>query len=216
MSLSEWILVCSYIPLLVTVAYGFWRYHHFGRELRIFSWFIFLSGFIQFTSLILWLLDQNNLPLLHLYVPLRFILLVWFYQILLTGYLHKRVLHWAAGLLVLFSLFNTLFLQDAFTFNSNALTLESVLMVVLSLSTFSLHLNEWVRTKKKRVLSSLNWINSGIFLYYASNLLLFYFGQSIMHVLPVELSRFSWVLHALFSSVMYVCFFIGLWNHPRN
>jgi hypothetical protein len=62
----------------------------------------------------------------------------------------------------------------------------------------------------------LTWINSGLFIYYVSSLLIFYFGQVITDTFSKELNRYMWIFHAFFSLVMYSCFFVGLWKRPKS
>lgn len=210
----KYILIGSHLPILVVCIYTMVIYRKLPRLFKVFGIFIFTTAIIQAISLIMALSKQNNLPLLHFYVPLGFILLIWFYHHILEGFINKRILIFTAILFSLFSIGNSLLFQPFLTFNSNALTVESVLLVILSISTYSFLLNTIVR-RNPQLISSLNWINSGIFIYYTSNLLLFYFGSKILSVsFPKEYSLYSWVLHSFFSIIMYTCFFIGLWKRP--
>lgn len=215
MSLAKWTLLITFIPLLLTFGYAIRYFAKLGRELQVFSYFIFFSTLVQLISLFFWSNGWNNMPLLHFYVPLGFMGIAWFYATLLKGFLHPRVLWGLALLFLIFSGINSWVIQNVYTFNTYALTVESVLVVILSLSTFTLHLNQWVKSRKQRVLTSLDWINSGLFIYYASNLLFFYFGDALTRFSP-EIRRLSWFPHSFFSIVMYSCFFVGLWKYPKT
>ncbi|MBI1767238.1 MAG: hypothetical protein HYR67_02555 [Bacteroidetes bacterium] len=204
------------MPVLVTTAYGLFIYKRLIEELKIFSWFLFLSGFIQLVSSLLWFNRQNNLPLLHLYVAAGFVCLAWFYASVLKDFVNQKIIWGAAILFTLFTVINSLFVQNILTFNSYALTTESVLIIILSLFTFIVLLNDIVKEKRMPLIKSLNWINSGLFIYYTSSLLIFYFGDLFTRKFPVYLNQYTWVLHAFFSLVMYSCFFVGLWKRPRN
>jgi hypothetical protein len=69
----------------------------------------------------------------------------------------------------------------------------------------------WIPERK-----TLNWINSGIFIYYSSSLLIFYFSDAMARVLPIYLNQNIWILHSLFSMIMYSCFIVALWKRPKN
>lgn len=212
MSFSRIVIIVSHIPVLLTVVYAALHYRKLGPELKAFSRFIFLSGFIQFASLLLWFLQRNNMPLLHLYVAAGFACLAWFYRVVLSGFVSARLI---TGVIVLFLLFtgiNSLFIQDIFTFNSNALVAESVLVIILALFTFIFLLNDVVKETGRHDGRSLAWINSGLFIYYSSALLIFYFGASLMRLFPTSLNLQAWVFHAFFSIIMYTCFLVGLWK----
>lgn len=156
------------------------------------------------------------MPLLHVYVAGGFFCLALFYKTVLHDFISEKII-W--GMIISFFLFtfsNSLFVQNIFTYNSNALTVESVLVIILSLFTFILLLNDIVRETRPRLIKSLNWINSGLFIYYSSSLLIFYFGDIITVFSSSDLVKYIWVLHSFFSMVMYTCFFVGLWKRPMN
>lgn len=204
------------LPVLVTSSYGLIVYRRLTGELKIFSWFLFLSGIIQIISSILWFNKKNNLPLLHLYVAGGFLCLAWFYATVLKGFINQKIIWAGAILFTCFTVINSLFFQQINTFNSNALTVESVLVIIMSLFTFIALLNDIVKEQKLRLIKSLNWINSGLFIYYTSSLLIFYFGDLFTKRFPVFLNQYTWTLHTLFLLVMYSCFFVGLWKRPRS
>lgn len=212
MNLPEIIIVAAHIPVLIAVGYAAVRYRELGPELKVFSWFLFLSGVIQFVSLYFWFHHWNNMPLLHVYVAGGFVCLAWFYKMVLGGWINAGIIWLAAALFLLFSVVNSLFIQPVLTFNSNALTVESVLIVILSLFTFLFLLNDSVKERGGQGIISLNWINSGLFIYYSSSLLFFYFGSTIMQQFSVNLSQYAWIYHSFFSVVMYTCFSIGIWR----
>lgn len=216
MNFSKAIVLLSDIPVLATVVYAALLYNTFSKPLKVFSVFLFLSGIIQFITLFLWFMGKNNMPLLHLYVAAGFPCLVWFYQTILGNFISVRIM-WvtAAGFLV-FTIINSLFVQDIFRFNSNALTVESILIIILALFTFIFFLNDTMKETGIKDIKSLTWINSGLFIYHLSCLLIFYFGDTIIFRLSEELSRLTWVFHAFFSIVMYTCFFIGLWKRSKT
>jgi hypothetical protein len=214
-TVSRYILILSNIPLFISVIYAAAIYKKLGSELKLFSLFLFFSGGIELISGILWFNSMNNLPLLHLYVAGGFVFLSLFYKKVLEGFIDPRIINGIMAAFLTFTLVNSVFIQPIFTFNSNALTVESILIMILSLSTFILMMNDLVKRKRLGLASSLNWINSALFVYYSSNLIIFYFGNLITHSLSKEFSLQTWMLHAFFSTVMYVCFSLGLWYRPK-
>jgi hypothetical protein len=191
------------------------RYRGLSHVLRVFAWFIYLSGVIQFASLLLWYNKMNNMPLLHLYVAVGFVFLAWFYRTVLDGFIHSRIIWWVAILFVLFSLSNSVFLQSVFIFNSNALIVESLLIVVLSLFTFIFLLNSTVRDAGIADIKSISWINSGLFVYFLSSFLIYYFSNVMVIQFSAALRHKAWVLHTMFSIVMYISFLIALWKRSK-
>jgi hypothetical protein len=213
---SKYIIIISHLPLLITFGYALITFGKQQKILKVFSCFLFLSYVIQFASLLFWFNGMNNMPLLHAYVGTGFLLLSLFYKKVLEGFISAVLIYSIAGVFFILTLLNSLFVQSVYTFNSYALTLESVLLIIFSLTTYILLLDKTVKEKRKSMVSSINWINSGIFMYYVSNLLIFYFSGYFKKYFSREFNHYTWVLHAFFSVVMYTFFFIGLWKRPRD
>lgn len=212
MSVTKIIIILSHIPVFAVTLYVLFIYKSLKSDLRAFAGFLFCSGILQLISFVLWFFKINNLFVLHALVPLGFLFLIAFYRIVLKDFLNKAILS-AVGIgFLVFSAINTCFFQDLQTFNSYALTVECILLLILSLSTYMLFLNKAVIKQDQQTIISLNWINSGLFIYHASTLLIFYFGEFITKNVSLELSRYTWVVHSFFSIIMYGCFFMGLWK----
>lgn len=213
---AKYIIILSHLPIFITSGYALITFRKQASILRVFSWFLFLSYLIQFASLLFWFNHKNNMPLLHIYVGAGFLMLAIFYKKVLEEFISGILIYSVAGLFLILTALNSIYLQPVNTFNSYALTLESVLLIIFSLTTYFLLLNEVVKEKRKAIISSINWINSGIFIYYVSNLLIFYFSDYFYKYFSAEINRYTWVLHSFFSVVMYTFFFIGLWKQPKN
>jgi hypothetical protein len=156
------------------------------------------------------------MPLLHIYVAAGFPLLVRFYKTVLGNSISSKLLWTVVILFLVFTAINSLYVQDIFRFNSNALVLESVLIIILALFTFIFFLNSTIREAGIHDIKSLTWINSGLFVYYLSCLLIFYFGDTILFCFSKDASRLTWIFHAFFSMTMYTCFLIGLWKRSKT
>ncbi len=212
MSVTKIILILSHVPVFAVALYAAFIYKTLPTGLKLFSWFLFCSGILQLISLILWFQGINNLFILHLLVPLGFVFLTAYYRNVLEGFLNKTVLSGTAIGFVIFSVINTVFFQPLSVFNSFALTTSCVVLIILSLSTYMLLLDKSSELHRRPSYAGLNRINSGLFIYHASTLLIFYFGEYITSHIGLELSRYTWVAHSFFSVVMYYCFWRGLWN----
>jgi hypothetical protein len=212
MGLTESIIIASHIPIAVSAVYALAVYKQLGPELKVFSFFLFFSAVIQLSALGLALNRINNLPLLHIYVAAGFFLLTIFYKKILNGFIHPRII-WGIGIsFLVYTVLNTLFFEPIRTFNSMALTVESILVVILSLVTFIVLLNDIARERRSSIIKSINWINSGLFIYYSSSLLIFYFTRNF----PLSINQYTWILHSFLSIAMYSCFYIGLWKRQRR
>lgn len=215
-SIANFVINYSDIPAFLVGLYTIYIYRKLPGEMKYFSWFIFISFVVQIVASILFYFDENNLPVLHVYTVLGFLALIAFYNQIFDG-LIKPVLLWVIAIgFTIYSILNSAFIQGITTFNSYALSVESILIITLSLTTFVFLMNDIVKEKRLAIVKSLSWINSGLFIYYASSLLVFYFGNMIIQLSYTPLLRYTWFLYALFSIIMYICFFIGLWKLPKK
>jgi hypothetical protein len=202
-------------PLVVASLIAAKNYLRFPSELKVISWYVFVSVIVQFLSQYLAAQKINNLYLLHIFVPVSFVFFSVFYQKVFEHFIHRNVLWCILVVFVCLSTFNSVYWQDISSFNSYTLSLESALLIIYSLSLFALFLNESVRKEKKTVLASLLWINAGILMYYASGLLIFYFGDLLMHISKVRF-RISWLFHSFIYVVQFTCISIGLWKYQKK
>jgi hypothetical protein len=216
MSLAQYIIVLAHLPVFITAGFAARVYQRLGKELRTFAWLLFLSGIIQVISLVCWFNKINNFPLLHLYTPLSFISMAAFYVQVLQGFIKPRVIWGVAIAFTCYTLLNSLFVQGIFSFNSYALTVQAVLVVIVTLSAYMLFLQKATKASRGQLMKSFHWINSGLFIYYSSSLLIFNLGGLFARYFSPEMIRYIWVVHDFFSVIMYTCFFIGLCKQTRN
>lgn len=209
------VLIISCIPIIVTAAYAAIIYKRFGKTLKLFSLFLFLSAIIQIASGLAWWFKINNMPLLHLYTATGFVFIALFYRQIFLETLDGRIILVVIGIFLFFAIYNAIPFQLLFRFNSNVLTVESILIIIFSLAAFILLLNEHAQNIRIPDSKSIRWINSGLLIFYSSNLLMFYFGDIMNRSFPVYLSQYTWILHNFFSVITYSCFFIGLWKHQK-
>jgi hypothetical protein len=209
------VLILSCIPIIVTASYAVIIYKRLGKTLKLFSFFLFLSAIIQIASGLAWWARLNNMPLLHLYTATGFVLIALFYRQIFREALDGRLILVIIIIFLLYAIYNAIPFQLLFRFNSKVLTVESVLVIIFSLATFILFLNEHEQNIRIPESKSIRWINSGLLIFYSSNLLMFYFGDIMNRSFPVYLSQYTWILHDCFSAIMYFCFFIGLWKHHK-
>lgn len=195
--------------IAVPVVVALLRFRCLGAAMRIMAVYVFLAGLTQVFSSYLSAHRQNNLWVLHLYTPLEFACIVWYYSVVLKNFLKKWV--FAAGAIGfgLLSVLNTAFLQDAQTFNTYARSLEGVLVILICLL--------WCyRTLVEMKIKQLEqapefWVNTGLLLYYSGNVLLFAFSNYIMGI-NRALNLYIWAFHALFSLLLYFFITVGLWK----
>lgn len=208
------------LEIVLVTLYALLSYKKISQPLKSFCWFIFLSGAVEAISKILFYKAINNLPLLHIYVAIGCILLARFYERVLDGYINKNIIRSMTIVFLLFTIVNSIFIQPLTTFNSYALTLESIIIVILTLTTFIVMMDDVVKQRRREMSAGITWINSGLFIYFSSSLVIFqlqffFDADRTFKFFSREFNIQAWMLHAFFSMIMYFCFFMGLWRSIR-
>jgi hypothetical protein len=171
--------------------------------------YVVIVVIVQFLASILADQKINNLPLLHVYTPLEFLCIGWFYAIALRGFVLQRNI-W--GMIIGFgvlSVLNSIFLQDITTFNTYARSLQGILVIILSLMWCYRALSEMTISRLED--EPVFWVNTGFLLYFSGGVLLFAFSNYILQI-NRSLNMYIWGFHALFSVLLYIFISIGLWK----
>lgn len=216
MNFSLFIFIVFYILVFAASGYALIVHQKLEKELKMLSWWLIITGALHLIAFVLFLAHKNNLYVLHVLVPARFFLLLLVYKQILQPHFQSWMLVVFGGGFVLYSLLNSLFLEPVNSFNSNAMTVESVLLVILSISAYILLLNKQEQQKLKVSGRSVVWFNGGVFLYYTSSLILMYFGDYIIRVINAEWSRYIWLMHGFFMVILYYCFWRALWDRKTT
>lgn len=210
------IVYSAYLPIGIAAIFSVRNFKRLEMEFRALSIFIFISALAQGTSEVLAYHEMNNLPISHAYALLGFWPLMLFYRGILRPFIPNW---WFAAMgygFTLFAILNSIFWQPLNTFNSIALAAEALLLIIMSLSAFILSLNEEMNAHVLPKLKSLNLVNSGIFIYFSGNLILFYNGDVIMHAISTYWSKHTWLAPAVLTGILHTCLAIGLWKSPKK
>ncbi len=157
------------IPFLI----GLVTFRHFTAELRIFFMFVAYGVFNEFLSAFVVKIVgvNNNLPLLHLYGLVTFLILGIFYRYLLAGYIKQKWIDIIIALYAIYYLINSLFLQSIYEFPGVARAIGTFIILLLIILYFVKVMQE---AKIRNLFAEpVIWISGALLIYYAYNL--FYF-----------------------------------------
>lgn len=181
------------------------------KPLLVLFIYLLMAAVVDIAASVMASMGIHNLWLLHLYTVLETVILLFFFlQIIHTR--KARSLIWV--LLIAFplaSVCNALFLQKPAVFNTYTRSIEAIIIIVIS----SFY---WINNSKENQTvawtdSSLNWIISGLLLYFASALFLFLFSNYISLLRKAKPSDpvydIIWVSHGMLVVIMYLFFGIG-------
>lgn len=199
------IVVPSSITLPITLAIvAKWYYF---RSLSPIFWYLVCSGTINAAAAILAFHSVNNLPLLHIYTIVEFLFLSVFLSRMLKNPTTIRLLKAAQFIFPVFCVFNFLFLENVFIFNSYARVPEALIIILLCIS----YLNEWydATADTRNLYSPEIWITVGLLLYFSTALVLFAFLNYISHIPDHATIMVIWNIHATLVLMMYMLFTKG-------
>ncbi len=203
------IISAASLFIALPVAVALIRYRQLNVTMRAIALYVFLGGLIQVSSSYISSYKQNNLWLLHLYTPLEFACIAWFYCHAFKGFVKKSAFVWVGLGFAVLSAFNSAFLQNTETFNTYARSLEGILVIVFCLMWCYRTLLEM---KIKRLEQDpVFWVNTGFLLYFSGTVLLFAFSNYIVNI-NHALNLYIWAFHALFSILLYFFITISLWK----
>jgi hypothetical protein len=200
--LSSWFVI---VPLLVCAK----NYRSLNLPVRIIFYHLITAFAVERTAHILMNLFVNNMPLLHFYTVTEFLFISTFLKLQLHSKSVRKTITVIQTLFVIFSIFNSIFIQQIREFNSYSRSLEAMILIVLILYLFASEIRN--PTPKNSVNTGFNWINSGLIIYFTSNLFLFalnnYYDPTNKKIYEI-----FWTVHAALCISMYSLISIGIWK----
>ncbi len=197
-----------FIPLLPLII-GLFRYKRLSLSQKIIVLLVFVASSINiYSSYQGIILKQNNMPSLHLLTLLEFSAVAAYFYTLYPKRLKKPLLI-SSILFIVFSLFNSLWLQDQYTYNSYARGLESFLLLTYAMVYF-LH---WISNgdSLKLFQSPHFYMTSGLLFYFSATQFLFLFKNHLA-INTKWLVGLAFDVHLLVVIIYYSLLSVGLWK----
>lgn len=202
--------IAVYIVALPLLA-GALRWKRHSRMQRLLFFYLCLLFPLQIVADQLAAHQINNMPLAHLYTALEFGVLLWIFRL---GWPRpwRAAFFWGIlGAYYAWTLLATLFLEPLHTFNAWGRSTEGFLFICISLAWFIAVMQELRIVRLYR--SFMFWISAGTLLYFAGNLLIFIFGQSIL-AMDTATSYEVWTIHAVLNILLYFIYTISFLCPP--
>lgn len=206
----------TYIPLIMVSVWCWLNFKYLRSEFKVLSIFVFVSFVTQAMAELLAEFGINNMSLSHGYTIIGFLVLTRFYRPVLKPFFPVKWFNLIDIGFTVLAVLNIVFWQSLLTFNSVSLTAEAVILIILSLATFILTLNEELNQHLRNMQQSINWINAGILIYYSGSLLLFFNGNAVIHIISRYWSAYTWLIYAVLMAILFTCLLIGLWKSPKE
>jgi len=179
-----------------------------SSKIRILTLYLMLSMLALVTSFVFWKKSINNLPITHVFTLVEFLLLLWFFSKLLTGFISKRIFLLLGIFFLFFSLIDSFFLEDIYSFNSLGRSVEALIFIVLSFCWF-LKLLKGEQSSSSSESEGISYIVAGFFIYFSGSVMLFSFSNYI-NEMTHSLSLNIWSIHTFLLVIMYLALTLGL------
>lgn len=188
--------------VMLPITVGFIYYPKLGSGSRLILVYTLVAALFNLSAVALAHRFHNNMPVFHLYAVFEFILCTLFFrQVLMGTKMARYIPHLIIGF-ILFSILNSLFLQNIYSFNSYPRSLSAFVSILFCLVFMYRSLDP--RMMKADHSRSTLLISLGLFLYFSGSLLLFIFGQILNHSRTA--AELGWGIHASLILLMYVLF----------
>lgn len=151
----------------------------------------------------------NNLPLLHIYTILEFIIWSLFYKALL-----KDKPFFGKGFPIFITIItslliaNSIYLEPIFGFNSNAKALVQIILIGYSMHYFFSSYGKIDFSKPGKQADLL--INFAVILYYSGSLFIFMFMKTLMNRNMMDSTRGFWFFNAFLLLIFQIIIFIAV------
>lgn len=143
---------------------------------------------------------RNNMPVAHIFNPIQLSVWGYFFYKNFSNIKAKKIIKWVTIAMILFSIFNTLFIQPIKTFPDNFIKLETMLLIISGAYLFiqQLELPSGINIFKEPV-----FVTSVAILWF--NLLSFLFFLLLAYMIANKISTVNMrVLHFFSNYVYYV------------
>lgn len=206
------ILVVINAVLVIALSFG-----RIPQEISALRGFLLIDAVTEWLAKWLAVLQVNNLPLLHLYTPLEFWAISWFYKVVFAEWaLFQRYFYpWVIGISVLL-MGNSIFLEPLTGFNSNAKTLTQIIIITYSIAYFFRSFGKTDFSEKRALAIAL--INVGILFYYSGSLFIFMFSKALNSPefqTNTSVQVFFWMLNGALFLLFQILIFIATWKVAR-
>ncbi len=188
---------------------GILRYRYLTTGLKWIFWFVVFATIIQLTSRAMVKMGYYNVPLMHVYVPIKFLFYSMAYKHFLAGFIPVKVIYGIAASFVSFSVINTLFIQSVTQYNSYVRAVGGIIIIAYAILYFMKALRELNIPKLRK--EPLIWFNAGALVNFSGNFFVFILSNLLLNH-STQLSLISWRVNSVIGSLFYIVIAIAFWK----
>lgn len=208
--LADWCTYLSMYSIVIPAGIGVLCYSQFNGLQKL---LFLLVGFTLIGDLGNDLLTQfeiSNLPGIHFFTLLQFILLVMIFEKGVFPLLSKRITRGVLFVFLVFAIFDAFLWNGLDNFNSFSRPLASFLLLFFALTFLYKTLQELKIKYLER--EPLFWISIGVLIYCSGSLFIFLFTNYVKTSNESLLT--IWGIHAIFNIILNLTYVVALWIKP--
>ena len=198
----------SILSVLLPLAIGLWDRQPKNDVLKPVVWVAIASFILDCLSWILVMNKKNSFPAANLYFIIQFVLM----YMTFARYQNIKYLRFTFFTFTAFAVANFLFYQGLNTFNSYTVYVSSLLMIVCSIASLRLLMEE--ETQNVQLLPMF-WFSFGVLIYYGGSLFIFLFNNYLIKYLPTSHLN-VWSLHDVLNIIKNIFLFMTLWVNYKS
>ena len=189
-----------------------WRY--LRGYLRFAALFVLVAALGEGASYVTArILRMPNLWMLHVYTIVEFNVIALMYDRFFGRFYQRLLVPVSMLLFTTLAVANSLFAQHLSEHNTHARTLESLLIIGLTLLAFHKLLADRPVAQLER--HPVFWISTGLLLYFAGSTIFFILSNRLLHGASRDVINVYWAMHSLLMALMHLLLGIGLWLSPQ-
>lgn len=189
--------------VLIPLSIGAYQRVYAQPGLRPVFIYLVVSGVTNVLAKLIGSAHLNNLPLLHIYTIVEFLLLLGYYHTLLARKIRLGPIRFMFLAFPVGAVLNFLLLQSVFAFNSYPRALASILIILLSSCYFLTDDSGRGEPQPHK------WINFGLLQYFGSSIFMFAFSNVIAERVSRQGQNTIGMLHATLVLILYVLIAAG-------
>lgn len=184
------------LSVLIPLMMGIINFRILPKAFKLLCYYFITSLIVNVITTVLSYYHIPNLIFFHLYTPVEAVFLCLFFSEILRG---TKIVTFIRFLILAFPLYciiNYVWFQNGNVFNTYTHPVESLLFICLSVFFFW---NQSVKQEEELKWTSipLNWIVTGLLLYFSSTFFLYVFSNVLINNYSRETNVFIWNVHGV-------------------
>ena len=190
--------------VLVPIVMAIIRYKTLTQETKVVFYYLLVTAVAHVITIDMARRGIPNLVVFHFYTIVETLFFLQFFFRLFSGSVMRKLIRVLMIAFTVFCLVNLIFFQSIAFFNTYTRLIECIIFILLIcvywwLDSVTEHSTGWAT-------QPVNWILSGILLYFSSSFFLFIFTNFMFSRYSLAVNEMVWNIHATLVLIMYLLF----------